>query len=125
MTRFPLVAGAALLLAAPAFAESAMTMSGMDHSAHGHEGSGAAMQGYMDAMDDMMGAMAEMPSTGNADADFLVMMIPHHQSALDMAKVELAHGTDPETRALAERIIAAQEQEISEMTEMLARLAAD
>ncbi len=123
MTRPFLLAGAALLLAAPAFAESAMPA--MDHSAHMQGSTPVAMQGYMDAMDDMMGAMAGMPSTGDADADFLAMMIPHHQSALDMAKVELAHGKDAETRALAEQIIAAQEQEIAQMQAMLARLTAE
>lgn len=87
--------------------------------AHEH---GTAMAGYMSAMDAMMQDMADMPATGDADADFLLMMIPHHQSAIDMAKVVLEQGQDAETRALAEQIIAAQEQEIADMQAMLDRM---
>lgn len=101
------------LLTTPAFAQS-----GMNHSGH----SDGPMADYMGAMDTMREAMNGMTSSGNADADFLLMMIPHHQSAIDMAKVELEHGEDPETREMAEKIISAQEQEIAEMKTLLARL---
>ncbi|MFT4013687.1 MAG: DUF305 domain-containing protein [Paracoccus sp. (in: a-proteobacteria)] len=100
------------LLAMPALAQHA------GHAGHGDD----SMAAYMATMEPMMGSMQGMASTGDADADFLLMMIPHHQSALDMAQVELAQGDDPETRALAERIIEAQKAEIAQMKAMLERL---
>ncbi len=71
---------------------------------------------------DMNVGMAKMMSdmhapgyTGDADIDFLAMMIPHHEGAIDMARLVLQHGTDPVTRKLAEEIIASQRVEIEGM----------
>jgi uncharacterized protein (DUF305 family) len=111
------VGGVAALTIGLAIAQTkeADPMAGMDHSAMDMP---SAMKGYMGAMDTMMKAMP-MESTGDADADFLTMMIPHHQSAIDMARIELAEGDDDATRALAQKVIDAQEAEIAQMQDML------
>ena len=69
----------------------------------------------MSAMDRMSKDMAAVPMTGDADRDFVGMMLPHHQGAVDMAKFELAHGKDPAMLKLARAIVAAQDKEIAEM----------
>ncbi len=74
---------------------------------------------YDKAMADMHTAMMAVKPTGNADIDFVQGMIPHHQGAIDMAKVQLEKGSDPEIRKLCEGIIAAQEKEIAMMQEWL------
>lgn len=95
---------------------------GMDHATHAASG---ATEDNMSVMDSMMESMNGMEMSGDPDADFLLMMIPHHQSAIDMAKIELEQGDDPETRKMAQEIIDAQEQEIAEMKTMLERLGVD
>jgi uncharacterized protein (DUF305 family) len=75
---------------------------------------GPSTDGYTAAMDKMHTDMM-IEYSGNADVDFVRGMIPHHQGAIDMAKVELANGKDPEIRKLAEAVIAAQEAEIKQM----------
>lgn len=79
-----------------------------------------AAKDFMDAMDKMKKDM-HMESSGNADKDFAMMMMPHHQGAIDMAKVELEYGKDPELREMAKMIVAAQEKEIAEMKAWLAK----
>ena len=79
-----------------------------------------ADKAFADSMKSMMNDMHVKP-TGKPDADFALMMIPHHQGAIDMAKVELQYGTDPELRQLATDIVAAQEKEIAQMKAWLAK----
>jgi uncharacterized protein (DUF305 family) len=73
-----------------------------------------ADKAFAASMKSMMNDMNVKP-TGRPDADFARMMVPHHQGAIDMAKVELQYGTDPELRQLATDIVAAQEKEIAQM----------
>ena len=78
-------------------------------------------QADMDAgMARMMQDMHALDYSGNADVDFLAMMIAHHAGAVDMARLVLRHGRDPATRQLAEEIIASQTIEIESMTRRLA-----
>jgi uncharacterized protein (DUF305 family) len=77
-------------------------------------GESPADKAFMESMQTMMKEMNAKP-TGDADKDFVTMMLPHHQGAVDMAKVELQYGKDPMLRDLATSIIAAQEKEISMM----------
>lgn len=84
---------------------------------------GQDFQRDMDAgMARMMADMHTGGYSGNADADFLAMMIPHHQGAVDMARLVLLHGRDPATRMLAEEIIAGQTIEIQSMQRRLSAL---
>ena len=126
----PAVAGlAALLAAGPSFAQArpaapsgpaAMpgmpmpgSQAGMPMSANHQE-----MMQSMEKMNrDMMGA----PMTGDPDRDLVVMMMPHHQGAIDMARIYLRDGKDPAIRKMAQKIIVDQEREIRDFKAWLAK----
>lgn len=67
------------------------------------------------SMDGMHAAMASVAPSGNGDVDFVNLMLPHHQAAIDMAKTQLNYGKDPQMRRLAQEIIADQHSEIELM----------
>jgi len=77
--------------------------------------SNAEMKAYTDANQKMMDAMGAMKPVGEADKDFVMMMMPHHQGAIDMAQIQLKYGKDPMLRQMAEQIIKSQQEEIDKM----------
>jgi uncharacterized protein (DUF305 family) len=76
-------------------------------------GDSPADKANMEAIQKMQ---SDMPKpSGDPDKDFVAMMIPHHQGAIDMAKVELQYGKDPTLKTMAKMIVSAQEKEIKKM----------
>ena len=73
----------------------------------------------MASMDKMHMAMEAVKRSGNADVDFVRLMVPHHQAAIDMAKTQLLYGKDAQMRRLAQEIITDQQLEIELMQRWL------
>ena len=95
-------------------------MPGMGHGAMHGAAAGPATAEFEEANARMHKDMA-IAFSGNADVDFARGMIPHHQGAIDMARIELKYGKDPELRKLAEDIIKAQESEIAFLKAWIAK----
>jgi uncharacterized protein (DUF305 family) len=86
-----------------------------DHSQHGgHAGTAVAAPwaAAYDAANAVMHRDMAIAYSNNPDLDFARAMLAHHQGAVDMARIQLQHGTDAKMRALAQAIIAAQMPEI-------------
>ena len=68
-----------------------------------------------------MDGMEKMPMSGDTDKDFATMMKIHHQQAVDMSELEIAHGKSPAMKAMAKQIIVAQKKEIAKFDQWLAK----
>ena len=113
----------AALAAAPALAQApAPAMPGMSQGAMPGMMPGMAPGMPMSAnhmemtqkMEAMNKAMMGATMTGNPDQDSVAMMMPHHQGAIDMARIHLRDGKNPDIRRMAGKIITDQEREIAE-----------
>jgi uncharacterized protein (DUF305 family) len=103
------------VLALTGFASAQLTHKERHHG----EGGASFTAQMMQAMQEMDAGMMAAKPTGDPDRDFAGMMIPHHQGAIDMAKLELLYGRDPVLRRLAQGIIVEQQQEIDVMRRRL------
>jgi uncharacterized protein (DUF305 family) len=88
---------------------------------HGTPGMCSGCEAMHRSMMGGMKAMENMQSSGNMDRDFATMMKIHHQGAVTMAEAELKSGKDPKMRAMAKRIIDAQEKEIQQFDDWLSK----
>ena len=110
------LAAALVALAGPALGQASH-----QHHPSGHSASQAtpaqseAVRAYSTAMDRMHGPMMQGVQDPDPDAAFVKGMIPHHQGAIDMAKVVLQYGKDEQTRKWAADVIREQQREIDEM----------
>jgi uncharacterized protein (DUF305 family) len=113
---------AAFLLAVSCAGPSCAEDATHDHHGHGAAATAPSSAAFGEVNARMHRDMA-IEYSGNADVDFVRGMIPHHQGAIDMARVVLEHGADPELKRLAEDIIQAQEKEIAFMRAWLEKKA--
>lgn len=120
---------AALLLAALAL--TAGPVMAQDTMTHDHAAAPSAMDMTVpaDATPATRASIAAMNAmhehmmidyTGDPDVDFALGMIPHHEAAIAMAKIQLQYGTDPELRKMSEAIVATQAAEVQQLRDWLA-----
>jgi uncharacterized protein (DUF305 family) len=103
----------------PSMAASSPHKSNMSHGAMQH-GDGAPHDMKQSMMNGMEG-MHKMSMTGDVDKDFAMMMKMHHQQGVKMAQMELSHGKSSAMKAMAKKIIAAQNKEITQLDNWLAK----
>jgi uncharacterized protein (DUF305 family) len=115
-TAVKLVLSAALSAGALAFASPALAQAA-PHAQHDTSkpvhAAGKTATAMHSSMDEMHKEMKSMAMTGNQDMDFAMMMVSHHQGAIDMAQAQIDHGKDKQMISAAKKIIAAQKKEIA------------
>jgi uncharacterized protein (DUF305 family) len=96
-----------------------LAMQARQHGSNTHRGTQlAADPGWstlMESMERMEAAMKSIRQSSSSDVDFVRLMLPHHQAALDMAKAQLLYGKDAQMRRLAQEIVTDQQSEIELM----------
>src|SRR5499427_440284 len=114
-----------LLAALVAWSFTAITIVQGDADTHGDQPNTEPEWSELTAsMDKMHMTMEAVKASGNSDVDFVLLMLPHHQAAIDMAKTQLLYGKDPQMRRLAQEIITDQQLEIELMQRWLEQRAA-
>ena len=97
----------------------ALDMQALQHDSHTHPVAKPVVDPnwseLISSMEKMHQAMASVAASGDGDVDFVRLMLPHHQAAIDMAKTQLLYGKDPQMRRLAQEIITDQQSEIAMM----------
>ena len=115
--------GTKWLLVAPAIFFCVLATQALQHDSHPRMGNEQANETAVDpdwseltaSMAKMHAAMAATGPSGDSDDDFVRLMLPHHQAAIDMARTELLYGKDPQMRRLAQEIVTDQQSEIQLM----------
>ena len=96
-----------------------MGPSGMQTTPAQPTATSASTKAYLEAAEKMHAPMMQGMQAQDPDAAFVRGMIPHHQGAIDMAKVVLQYGNDPQVKKWANDVLREQQREISEMEEWL------
>jgi uncharacterized protein (DUF305 family) len=118
------IAALAVTIEVPAQSSEHIQSAQHDHDGHrqqdgASDGGGATFYSEMDAVNARMHADMAISPDDDIDRDFMRMMIPHHQGAIDMARVLLKYGHDEKLKRLAQSIIVEQAQEIAYMRVLL------
>jgi len=98
---------------------AAMLLPAGTHISDDQSSTNASWSELITSMDKMHTAMGAIKQSGDSDVDFVRLMLPHHQAAIDMAKTQLLYGKDPQMRRLAQEIITDQQLEIQLMQRWL------